>query len=195
MKDNKKTGIFLLLLLLLLSVGYGLISTNLNINGTSKIAATTWDIHFGNVRTTSNSNVIANVAPSAPLDDKVVLLTYDVNLVNPGDVYEFKVDVINDGTIDAMIELFTSTIKIGDGTEQVISDSTIPDYLTYYVKYDDGSNIDVNRAINAKSSKTIVVHVGLKDDVSLEELQLLEGTTISLKVGMSYKQKDSNAID
>ena len=195
MDNRKKASLILVILLLMVSVVYAALSSTLNINGTSKIAATSWDIHFENVQATSNSNVTPTIAPSALPENKAVSLTYDVQLVNPGDVYEFSVDVVNGGTIDGMIELFTSTIKVGDEPEEVVSSSTIPSYLSYSVKYNDNSNIQVNRSLNASTSRTIIVHVELKDDITAEELAELDGTTISLKLGMSYKQKDSTAID
>ena len=195
MDNRKKASLILVILLLMVSVVYAALSSTLNINGTSKIAATSWDIHFENVQATSNSTVTPSVAPSALPENKVVSLTYDVQLADPGDVYEFSVDVVNGGTIDGMIELFTSTIKVGDGPEEVVSSSTIPSYLSYSVKYNDNSDIQVNRSLNASTSRTIIVHVELKDDITAEELAELDGTTISLKLGMSYKQKDSTAID
>lgn len=195
MDNRKKASLILVILLLMISVVYATLSSTLNINGTSKIAATSWDIHFENVQATSNSNVTPTIAPSALPENKVVSLSYDVALTNPGDVYEFSVDVVNGGTLDGMIELFTSTIKVGDGPEEVVSPSTIPSYLSYSVKYSDNSDIQVNRSLNASTSKTVIVHVELKDDISAEELAELDGTTISLKLGMSYKQKDSTAID
>lgn len=195
MDNRKKVSLILVILLLMISVVYAALSSTLNINGTSKIAATSWDIHFENVQATSNSTVTPTVAPSALPENKVVSLTYDVQLANPGDVYEFSVDVVNGGTLDGMIELFTSTIKVGDGPEEVVSSSTIPSYLSYSVKYNDNSDIQVNRSLNASTSRTIIVHVELKDDITAEELAELDGTTISLKLGMSYKQKDSTAID
>ena len=195
MDNRKKASLILVILLLMVSVVYAALSSTLNINGTSKIAATSWDIHFENVQATSNSTVTPSVAPSALPENKVVSLTYDVQLADPGDVYEFSVDVVNGGTLDGMIELFTSTIKVGDGPEEVVSSSTIPSYLSYSVKYSDNSNIQVNRSLNASTSRTIIVHVELKDDITAEELAELDGTTISLKLGMSYKQKDSTAID
>ena len=195
MDNRKKASLILVILLLMVSVVYAALSSTLNINGTSKIAATSWDIHFENVQATSNSTVTPSVAPSALPENKVVSLTYDVQLADPGDVYEFSVDVVNGGTLDGMIELFTSTIKVGDGPEEVVSSSTIPSYLSYSVKYNDNSDIPVNRSLNASTSRTIIVHVELKDDITAEELAELDGTTISLKLGMSYKQKDSTAID
>ena len=72
MKERKYTPLIILLLLLLVIVCYSIISSNLNINGTSKIAATSWDINFENVVPTSNANVTPTVAPSAPLANKVL---------------------------------------------------------------------------------------------------------------------------
>ena len=189
MKERKYIPLILLLILLLVSVGYALLSTTLNINGTSKIAATSWDIHFENVQTTSNSNVTPTTAPSAPIGNKPIVITYDVSLVNPGDTYEFTVDVVNAGTLDSIIEDYTSTIKVGEGSKEIVSPSTIPSYLNYYVEYSDGTAIEQDHVLDAGNRETIKVSVGLKNDITLEQLQQIEGTTIYLEVGMTYKQK------
>ena len=57
MRRNKKKNIVFVLLFLIvgLSVGYSLLSTNLRINGTSKIKNSTWDIHFENVVVNTDS--------------------------------------------------------------------------------------------------------------------------------------------
>ena len=57
MKNNKKKNIVLVLLLLIvgLSVGYSVLSTNLKINGSSKIKGSSWDIHFENVVVNTDS--------------------------------------------------------------------------------------------------------------------------------------------
>ncbi len=48
---KKKKNIFLLFVFLLLSIsiGYALLSSNIKINGISKMFNSKWDIHFNNV--------------------------------------------------------------------------------------------------------------------------------------------------
>ena len=57
MKKSKKRLNYLLviILLLLVSVGYAILSTNLNIVGSSQISAPTWDIHWENVQVKTGS--------------------------------------------------------------------------------------------------------------------------------------------
>lgn len=46
---QKRNMIFaILVVLLLLTIGYATLTTNLTINGTSKINNSTWNIHFNN---------------------------------------------------------------------------------------------------------------------------------------------------
>ena len=192
-KRNKKSLIFILILLI--SLGYAYLNSNLQINGTTGIAGNTWDVHFENVVPSSSNTVTPTIAPVANPQDKVTELTYSVKFNKPGDIYEFNVDVVNAGTIDAMIESFTSKIKIGDGEEQEASPSTIPSYLNYYITYEDGVVIKNNQLLNASSSETIKVYLEYKEDISESELALSAGNTISFEIDIKYTQATEEAID
>ena len=47
---NRITTYFILFSLLLIGVIYAILQANLQINGTAKIQANTWDIHFNNIQ-------------------------------------------------------------------------------------------------------------------------------------------------
>ncbi len=143
MKRNNKriTNIIIIFIIFFISLGYAYLNSNLSITGATSVAGNTWDIHFENVVESSDNTITATIAPVANPQDKVTDLTYFIRFDKPGDVYEFNVDVVNAGTIDAMIESFTSKIKIGDGELQEVSAITIPSYLDYYVTYEDGVKI------------------------------------------------------
>ena len=122
MKKGKKRLNYLLviILLLLISVGYAILSTNLNIVGSSQISAPTWDIHWENVSVKSGS-----VSASTPtIDTNKTTVNYSVTLTIPGDYYEFTVDAVNAGTIDGMISVVSNKLN---GTEM----TTLPNYLEY----------------------------------------------------------------
>ena len=104
-KDKKITTMLLLVVVILgLTVGYAILSTNLNINGSSTINNARWSIYFENVE-----EVDGSVTPTteATINDTGNTVTYAVTLAKPGDFYEFTVDVRNGGTIDGMIESVT----------------------------------------------------------------------------------------
>ena len=55
-KNKKKLNyMILIIMILVISIGYAVLSTNLNIVGSSQINAPTWDIHFENVSVASGS--------------------------------------------------------------------------------------------------------------------------------------------
>lgn len=107
--SQKKELIILgvIVLFLLFGIGYAYLSCNLTINGTSSINNATWDIHFENISVTSGS-----VSANTPvIDTNKTTVTYDVTLTNPGDFYEFTVDVVNEGSIDGMIDSISSKLN------------------------------------------------------------------------------------
>ena len=98
MKKNKRklNYLIVIILLLLVSIGYAILSTNLNILGSSQINAPTWDIHWENVSVKSGSVS----ATTHTIDTNKTTVNYSVTLTIPGDYYEFTVDAVNAGTID-----------------------------------------------------------------------------------------------
>ena len=193
MKRNNKKSL-IIILLLLISLGYAYLNSNLKINGTAEIADNTWDIHFENVVPSSSNTVTPSIAPVANPEDKVTELTYSVRFNKPGDIYEFNVDVVNAGSIDAMVDLFTSKIKIDNGQEQDITESTLPSYMNYYVTYEDGVKIKKNQLLNASTRETITVHVEYKKDISNLELAESAGKPILFNVNIKYIQATNDGV-
>ena len=181
-------------LILMVSVGYAVLSANLTINGVSRIANARWDVHFENVRATNNSNVIPTTAPSAPAASKATTISYVVNLDEPGDIYEFLVDVVNAGAIDAKFASLSSKIKIDDGALLDVSPSTLPSYLIYTVTMGDGSAIVNDHNLLARQTETYKIHVEFKMDITNEELEAAQDKSITLNVGLNYVQADNSGM-
>ena len=184
MKKSKKRLNYLLVivLLLLVSVGYAVLSTNLNIVGSSQINAPTWDIHFENVSVASGS-----VTASTPtIDTNKTTVNYSVTLSIPGDYYEFTVDAVNAGTIDGMVSVVSNKLNNVEIT-------TLPNYLEYKVSYEDGVDIAPNHLLAANTSEKYKVHVGYKKDISVSDLPSTP-QTLNLTFSVTYVQSDSNAI-
>ena len=122
MRNKKKKKIRILIILLLsVTIGYALISTTLKIDGTTVISKNTWSIYWdeNSIKLKDGSK---GSAPTVSLDsnEETTILNFSTTLDMPGDYYEFTVDAVNDGTIDAMIDGITP-IEIPQELEDYIS--------------------------------------------------------------------------
>jgi hypothetical protein len=77
---------------------YSYLTTNLSIDGTSNVKSARWDVHFQNIQVTSGS-----VEAETPVISEQTTINFSAILENPGDFYEFTVDLVNAGTLDSQI--------------------------------------------------------------------------------------------
>ena len=176
-KNNKK--IIIVALLLIISIGFSIISSSLTINGVSSIKGNTWDVHFENVQVKSGSVT----APIPVISASETTVTYNVTLNQPGDFYEFTVDAVNDGTIDAMVET-VSTTGLTEAQQK---------YLIYQASYEDDSEIIVKHSLKKQSSETYKVRVEYNSEVEGDDLPDSD-QTVSLSFSVNYVQADGTEI-
>ncbi|MBQ6497601.1 MAG: hypothetical protein IJI58_02670 [Bacilli bacterium] len=188
MKKNKKRNVIIVLIVLLLaiSIGYAVLQSTLNIQGTAGIDSVSWDIHWNNVEITPGS-VSTSTANKATIDSSLTTVNYNITLEKPGDYYEFTVDAVNGGTLDAMIASITSKMN----GETI---TTLPAYLIYTVTYSDGTALAENQKLGAGQSKKYKVRIEFKKNI--ENSQLPNGAqNLNLSFTVAYKQADGNAIE
>ena len=181
MKGNKKGNskknlviVAVLLIVLFMTIGYAALSTTLNITGTANISTVGWDVHFANIKVTSGS-VTATTAAS--INSATTAVNYAVTLNKPGDFYEFTVDVVNGGTLDAKL----STITLGGLT------SAADVYTNYTATYSDGTTIKQNDTIAAGATKTLKVRVEFDSTISNSQLPT-SAESLSLTFAVNYAQ-------
>ena len=182
---NRKFTLLAVALLLVISIGYAALSTTLQINGTANIASNSWDVHFANLQTTTGS-VTPTTAPSIS-GTSTTTLTWVVSLAEPGDFYEFTVDAVNAGTINAKIA--------NDGITQSPLTTQQDTYLNYTVTYSDGSAIAVGdtlaKAGQTGSTKTLKVRVEYDSNITAEQLNALtDPLSVTLNYSLNYVQAD-----
>ena len=181
---TRKIRAGLLLLLILIGIGYAAIRSGLNINGTTHVMSNTWDVHFENYQASSGS-VTPTTEPSTTGNPTTV--TYEVTLTNPGDYYEFTIDAVNNGTMDVMIESFSS--KIGN-TE--ITPSTLPPYLSYSATYSDGTALANKQELLHNTRETLKLKIAYRDDIPTTDLPSTV-QDLSLSFTITYVQADDTA--
>jgi len=157
--QDRKTLYFTLGIILIsvlsLTIVYAALSVTLNIIGSTEVTASNWDIHLANPEVKSgsvNSNLPTILGNN---------LSFSVNLVMPGDYYEFTVDVVNEGSIDAMID---SVVKTPELTSEQAK------YIKYEVTYENGESISTNQTLRKGTSTPIKVKIEYRTDISSSDL-------------------------
>lgn len=191
MRRNKtkktKLVVVLLVLVLLMSVGYAALTTNLTINGTATIKKKSWSVYFNNVQVKTGS-VTADTTPTTS-GTETTELTWEVSMDTPGQFYEFNVDVVNGGTIDAMVSIETNDIVTSAlSTEQ-------KKYLDYTITYVNGVAIEQYDKLAAGETKTLTVKLLFKQDINAEDLPSTAQDGITFSYTTNYVQADDNAVE
>ncbi len=130
-RGNKNAVIIVLIvLLLLLTVGYAAFSDILTISGTAN-AKGTFNLEFQNAEIVTMVGVNEEGTKAEISEDKNTLQVNVADLAYPGAGVEFSVDIVNVGTIPAMVNAVTPTnitgsehIKI-EGLEAITTDHPI----------------------------------------------------------------------
>ncbi len=173
--------LFLFLFLVGMSVGFAFLTQTLNIEGVSQMVGATWDIHFENIQVKSGS-----VAPTtAATITNPTSITFGVTLENPGDFYEFNVDVVNDGTFDAMIDSF-SFLPVLTSAQQ--------EFLEYSVTYSNDTELEIYQKLDAGTQETLKVRFGYIDGLDASLYPYVD-QELTVEIEIVYVQADENAID
>ena len=174
--------IFIVLFLLSVSVGYAFVSETLSINGTTEIYKNTWDIHFENI-TLKNGSVSSTNPPI--IDNTKLKINFSCDLNEPGDFYQFTIDVVNTGTLDAMIDSVVKTPELTEAQKK---------YLDYTIFYENGEEITSKQLIKVDSFVRLIVRVEYILDITKEDLPT---TAESLNLGftVNYLQSDGTGIE
>ena len=167
-----------LFVLVAISIGYAYLTSVLKINGTTNISKNTWDVHFEDI------SMITNTTDSSEptLTEEDTVINFTTNLKVPTDEYSFSVNVVNAGSIDAML---SEVVKAGVSTTQA-------KYTEFSVTYLDGTAINVKDKLGAGKSLPLKVVVRYKDDITAADLPSSD-QTLSLSMTLTYVQADSSA--
>lgn len=201
MNQRKKKNRVLLLIILLLAVtvGYAALSTQLKINGTANIQKNTWSVYWDSVGNIQKSDTVTvEEAANVDEDDKEQV-NFSVILNQPGDFYEFQVDAVNAGSLDAMVSVVS---KIVNDDEEFV----LPPYIDYSVTYADGGEIAEKQLLKKADQSTTPstptrerykVRVEYKTNISIDQLNDMNenGEEYTFAIKSPYIQATKEAYD
>ena len=184
MEKKKNTQLFVIAILsvaiLVMSVGFASYASTLNINGTATVRANKWSVHY--VTTSYEESTGSKVASSKTITNTD--FTFAVTLEKPGDFYEATVNVINDGTFDAVLKSLTMS-TLTEAQQK---------YLKYTVTYDGtpytasqssvGNSLPFADGSNTKAVKVRVEYIQPEKSADLPT----ENVDVTLTASLDYEQ-------
>ena len=158
-----------------LSIAYAALNAVLTIQGNAEVVASTWNIYLDNPRVTVDS-----ATTNLPVIKTSSTLEFSTTLNMPGDFYEFTVDVVNDGSIDAMI---ANVIKTPDLTTEQAK------FLKYEVSYQNGESITTKQLLAKDTTMPIKVRIEYRKDLNNADLPTGQ-IVLDLSLTLEYIQSD-----
>ena len=158
-----------------LSIAYAALNAVLTISGSAQVTSANWDVHLANSKVTNGS-----VTTTVPTITSGKTLSFSTTLNIPGDFYEFTVDVVNGGSIDAMIDKVTKTPELTADQAK---------YLKYEVSYANGESISSKQNIASGVTMPIKVRVEYRKDLVASELPTGQ-VELTLGLVLDYTQSD-----
>ena len=185
-RDNKTK--YLLILLLLIAVGYAAIATTLKINGSADVKSARWNVYWENPQVLSGS--VTNTAPT--LSESDTKATFNVTLNEPGDYYEFTIDAVNNGSLDAKIDTNGIVKQVKNASGEVVN----PTILKYEVTNNDQEHTAIQEGhILAKKSgdnptkETYRVRVEYRNDEGINPSDLDDNDLVfTIEFSVKYVQ-------
>lgn len=167
---------------MMITIVYAALNTTLKILGSAEVSSADWNVYFDNIKVNTGS-VSAIKSPSV---SNFKTVDFDVELNKPGDYYKFNVDIVNGGSVDAMIE---SIVKSPELTSEQAK------YIKYEIEYIDGNLFNSKQLLSAGESRTISVLVSFRTDISSVDLPVSK-VDLDLSFTLVYTQADesSNSI-
>ena len=180
LKDRKVLFSILCIVLICvftLTVAYAALNAVLNISGSAQVNAADWDIHLENPNVTSGS-----VSNDKPTITSPTTATFSTTLNMPGDFYEFTIDVVNNGSVDAMIENITKTPTLTADQAK---------YLKYEITYQNGEQITTKQLVSKNSFVRLKVRLEYRKDLVASDLPKTS-ETLNLGLRLDYIQSDGS---
>ena len=176
-RKNLKKKIFLtaiMFVVLGIGIGYAYLRDTLTLEDNAKMSMT-WNVHFDNVQKLGNS-----IDPATTPTLNKTSFSTSISFTDVSQVYETRFDVKNDGSLDAMIDSY-STNPIP---------TNLQSYFDTTVVYYDGTNISNNDLLAHGTTDGFRIRISIKNGVNISELP----SSIPISFSVNYVKADGNAV-
>lgn len=176
------------ILLMTFAIGFAALSSNIKISGLYNVKSMRWNVYWNNPQLVSS-----NVSTSTPtISNGGTTVNYSISFTQPGDYYEFTIDAVNEGTLDAILDSFENKAYASDGTTEI----AFPSYIKYsLINNSDNTNVRRGQELAHNQTKTYKFRVEFMKDIEISQLPSTSATTMNLELSSTYVQKTDEAVN
>lgn len=147
-----------------ITVAYAALTQQLKIEGTAKVEASTWNIHFESlVGAQTGYATLATDASKLAIQSGTTSMSGNLGTLKaPGDTITYTFDIVNAGDINATLgsyNITTPTCTSEDSTNA----TAVCNNLTYTLTYENGDAIQVGDTLNKKTTKKAKLTISSND--------------------------------
>ena len=153
--------LFIILVLSILTVTYTFNSKIIDIIGfTGVYRETSWKVDFDNISLDREGSIYVEEISASNTSIK----DFDITFVRPGDAFTIRLDVVNNGTLDAKLETFQISNIVCTYNNGTSADDYCDKHISYSIKYKDGSSIKKDDVLEAGETKTVVFRMSYAEN-------------------------------
>lgn len=173
-----------------IGVGFAAFSTNLTINGSGTVKASSWKIKFANLSAASLTGSAKEETAPTLSDEDTHIGDYDVTFTKPGDSISYTFDVKNEGTFDAKVSsvVIPTPTCTGNGANATTDAQNVCKNLSYTLTYVDGSPISAEDKLTSKDTKSLKLTLTYSADTTASELPTDDVAISNLETTIVYSQ-------
>ena len=177
------TVVALCVAVICLSVAYASMNQSLKVAGNAQMRKADWNIHFANMNA-STTGVATYTMPSV---SDTTLSNFGVVLNKPGDSVTFTFDIVNDGSINAVLGTLTKGKPICDSLTSDKDAKIVCDNITYTLKYRDDTLVEEGDQLLTDTYKSVKLVVAYNDKAT--EVPNSTVNITGLDVALIYNQE------
>ena len=174
-----------------LTVAFAALSQTLTINGAANVNTATWDVHFANL--TGPDTTGTGVSNSDPILDATTIDNINMSVTKPGDSVTYYFDIVNAGTIDAVLDTDLNVSLFYEGYFSCIFANASDDPNGCLNKYDFNNDNYINvsdYSIFISDLDYAIYDVDTDDMLSKGDV-IEKGTTKHCKLVLAIKPESS----
>ena len=184
MKNMKKKILFISLIVISIFVlffiksGYAYPKEKLTMNSSISIDGSGWNIYFSDVEKNNDNIYDINIDKD---NNTKPMVSFHVDLLNPGDEYSFNVKVINNGNLDGIIE----------SVELATLNELESKYLEYYVSYSDDVLINNGDLLKKQKSDNIKITIKYLNNSEVDYDNIVKDFDLFVKFSYASSEEHS----
>ena len=193
-KIDIRTSVLVILAIITVSIGFSLLTQQLDIEGQATVKGAGWSIHFANLDTVSLVGTSEELEAPELSVYNTVISGFHILLKNSGDKASYSFDVVNDGEIDGAIEALVNSTPTctGSGVNATSDENTVCSGLTFELKYTvSGEEVQIGDTLDKGETVNLTLTVGYTSVTPI--LEDVEVTGLSYYV--TYVQRTSGGGD